>query len=250
MGRVEPAKVRLPHPEQVRGWKSQSGDQLPVADQLQSGDAETQNMLNDSIGMNTGLPKLLGVDEAVAARMGELRAPHIAPLTAFVEELRAEAGSGAQVPYFDPWDGGIEATALFLLEAPGRKAVLSGFVSRDNPDETAKNFFELNVEAGIDRKKTVVWNAVPWYIGDGQKIRAATPKDLEAGLRPLPRLLALLPSVDTVVLVGRKAQKAARQFDSGMYRIFTCPHPSPMFVNRSPGNRGKILDVLRQVGLQ
>lgn len=117
------------------------------------------------------------------------------------------------------------------------------------PGETAKNFFELNVEAGIDRKKTVVWNAVPWYIGDGQKIRAATPKDLDAGLRPLPRLLALLPGVDTVVLVGRKAQKAARQFDRGRYAIFTCPHPSPMFVNRSAGNRGRILDALRQVGL-
>ena len=156
----------------------------------------------------------------------------------------------APVPYFDPWDGGVEATTLFLLEAPGPKAVHSGFVSRNNPDETAKNFFELNIEAGIDRKRTVIWNAVPWYIGDGRKIRAATPKDLADGLRPLPRLLALLPKLREIVLVGRKAEKAAAQLDRNSYAVFTCPHPSPMFVNNAPGNRGKILAVLRQLVVQ
>lgn len=137
-------------------------------------------MLNDNIGMNACLPKLLGVEEAVAARMGELRAPHIAPLTAFVEELRAEAGSGAQVPYFDPWDGGIEATTLFLLEAPGRMAVFSRFVSRDNPDETAKNFFELNVEAGIDRKR--LCHRYLWKYTDGreeQGVRGFQPASVD-----------------------------------------------------------------------
>ena len=41
-----------------------------------------------------------------------------------------------------------DAAILYLLEAPGRRAIESGFVSRDNPDETAKNFFLLNIEAG------------------------------------------------------------------------------------------------------
>ncbi|MEQ1795399.1 MAG: uracil-DNA glycosylase [Nitrospira sp.] len=200
--------------------------------------------------MSTDRPKLLGDATAVAVRMKELRAPHIAPLTSFVEDLRAEAGPGAEVPYFDPWDGGVEATTLFLLEAPGAKAVHSGFVSRNNPDETAKNFFELNVEAGINRKRTVIWNAVPWYIGNGRKIRAATPKDLTDGLKPLPRLLALLPNLREIVLVGRKAEKAAAQLDRSSYAVFTCPHPSPMFVNHAPGNRGKILAVLRQLVVQ
>ena len=200
--------------------------------------------------MSTDRPKLLGEAAAIAARMEELHAPHIAPLTAFVEELRVEVGSGAEVPYFDPWDGGVEATALFLLEAPGSRAVRSGFVSRNNPDETAKNFHELSAEAGIDRKKTVIWNAVPWYIGDGQKIRAATPKDLADGLRPLPRLLALLPKLRAVVLVGRKAEKAAVHLDRSRYTIFTCSHPSPMFVNNAPENRGKILAVLKQLAVQ
>lgn len=200
--------------------------------------------------MDIDRPKLLEDATAVAERMSELHAPHIAPLTTFVEELRAEAGPGAQVPYFDPWDGGIAATTLFLLEAPGSRAVRSGFVSRNNPDETAKNFFELNVEAGIDRKKTVVWNVVPWYVGDGRKIRAASPKDIEGGLMPLARLLGLLPRLNTVVLVGRKAEKAGRLLDLERYAVFTCPHPSPMFVNNAPGNREKVLSALRQLVAQ
>lgn len=207
-------------------------------------------MLDDKNAMNTDRPKLLGDAAAVAARLKEIHAPHIAHLTAFVEALRVEAGPGAQVPYFDPWDGGVGATTLFLLEAPGSRAVRSGFVSRNNPDETAKNFYELCIEAGIDRKKTIIWNAVPWYIGDGKKIRAATSKDLVDGLEPLARLLVLLPKLRVVVLVGRKAQKAAAQFDQNRYTLFICPHPSPMFVNNAPGNRGKILDVLRGLVVQ
>ena len=197
--------------------------------------------------MLTDAPKLLANPLAKEERMRLLREPHIAPLTQYVETLRLEAGPGAGIPYFDPWDGGIEAEALFLLEAPGAKAVASGFISRNNNDETAKNMFELCREAGLDRKASVLWNAVPWYIGTGSKIRAATPADLEAGLKPLPRLLALLPKVKTVVLVGRKAERARPQINGNKYRVFASPHPSPLFVNNAPGNREKILSIFHQV---
>ena len=120
-------------------------------------------------------PKLLADAAARLSRSEQLGQPHVAPLTAFVAELRAERGISANIPDFDPWDGGTEAELLFLLEAPGARAVASGFVSRNNPDETAKNFFELNREAGIPRRRTVIWNVVPWYIGTGTKIRPAKP---------------------------------------------------------------------------
>lgn len=197
--------------------------------------------------MLTDTPKLLGDVRAKSERIQLLGSPHIAPLTNYVKQLRLEVGPGAGIPYFDPWDGGIEAEALFLLEAPGAKAISSGFISRNNPDETAKNMFELCHEAGLDRKATVLWNVVPWYIGTGSKIRAATPTDLEAGLKPLPRLLELLPKVKVVVLMGRKAERARPQINGIKYRVFTSPHPSPLFVNNAPGNREKILSVFRQV---
>lgn len=197
--------------------------------------------------MLTDTPKLLGDARAISERMQLLRDPHIAPLTDYVERLRLEAGPGAVIPYFDPWDGGIEAEVLFLLEAPGAKAVRSGLVSRNNPDETAKNIFELCHEAGLHRKSMALWNVVPWYIGTGSKIRAATPADLEAGLKPLPRLLELLPRVRTVVLVGRKAERAQPHINEVRYRVFTSPHPSPLFVNNAPGNRERLLSAFRQV---
>lgn len=192
-------------------------------------------------------PKLLGEPKAVADRRQSVHEPHISPLTDYVETLRSEAGDGADIPYFDPWDGGIDATVLFLLEAPGAKAVASGFISRNNPDETAKNMFELCRDAGLGRKESILWNIVPWYIGNGNKIRAATPADLEAGVRPLPRLLELLPKLRTIVLLGRKAERAQRLFDTERYQVFISPHPSPLFVNNAPGNRDKILGVFREV---
>lgn len=193
-------------------------------------------------------PKLLGDAEARLARRAQLADPHVVPLTAFVKALRNEAGSEAAIPDFDPWDGGVTAELLYLLEAPGAKAVLSGFVSRNNPDETAKNFFELNRAAGIPRERTIVWNIVPWYIGTGHRIRAAGRPDIEAGLPALSRLLALLPKLKIVVLVGRKAERGGHlvsRLRPGV-RLFQSPHPSPMFINNAPENRDRMLSVLRE----
>jgi hypothetical protein len=41
---------------------------------------------------------------------------------------------------------------LFVLEAPGPQAVRSGFMSRNNPDETAKNWFDPSRDTGINRR--------------------------------------------------------------------------------------------------
>jgi len=197
--------------------------------------------------MFTDAPKLLGIPQAKAEREAQLWKPHIAPLTEYVHQLRAEAGPGVEIPYFDPMDGGVDAQVLFLLEAPGAKAIGSGFVSRNNPDETARNMFEISRDAGLSRHATVLWNVVPWYIGTGRRIRAASPADLVAGLKPLPRLLDLLPKLNTVVLVGRKAESARPQLPAGRYRVFVSPHTSPLFVNNAPGNRDRILSVFQQV---
>ncbi len=194
-------------------------------------------------------PKLLGGLAARVARQTELRDPHIAPLTAFVDALRVQMGSNYRIPYFDPWDGGVAAEVLYLLEAPGAKAVVSGFISRNNPDESAKNFFELNQQSGIPRKRTITWNVVPWYIGSGSRIRPANSGDIEEGIQLLNSLLALLPRLRAIVLIGRKAQRGSIHIARlrPNIRLFRSPHPSPLFVNNSPLNREKILVVLREV---
>jgi hypothetical protein len=193
-------------------------------------------------------PKLLGKPEAREARLHQIREPHVAPLTRFVENLR-RVFPGRDIPYFDPWDGGIRAEVLFLQEAPGPKAVISGFVSRNNPDETAKNIFEISIEAGLDRKRTVRWNVVPWYIGTGTKIRAARTSDVRDGVGPLFELLPLLLDLRGVVLMGRKAELIASELSARRLdlRVFKSPHASPLYCNRAPGNRDRILCVFREV---
>ena len=194
-------------------------------------------------------PKSLGSASVREARLAAIEEPHVAPLTAFVRQLRAEMGPSHVIPYFDPLDGGTCASILFLLEAPGPRAIEVGFVSRNNPDETAKNFLLLNHEAGIDRKLTVTWNIVPWYIGSGARIRPARSQDISAGASSLGRLLTLLPSVQTVVLLGGAASRAKGLLQAlrPTASVMEMPHPSPMFVNRSAGNRDRLLSALHVV---
>ncbi|WAK04460.1 uracil-DNA glycosylase [Methylobacter sp. YRD-M1] len=194
-------------------------------------------------------PKLLGNSKALDARLMQIEEIHIAPLTNFVRELQERMGREVSIPYFDPWDGSVETEVLYLLEAPGPKAVNSGFISRNNPDETAKNFFELNRDAGIHRRRTVIWNIVPWYIGNGSRIRAAKSEDIAQGRDSLVHLFEHLPKLRAVVLVGAKAQKVEKELTqlNSSLAVFSCPHPSPMFVNRSPGNRNIILEKLKAI---
>jgi uracil-DNA glycosylase len=182
------------------------------------------------------MPKSLENTATRSTRLSLLSEAHIAPLTAFVAVIRREMGSEYQLPEFDPMDGGTQAECLFLLEAPGPKAIVTGFVSRNNPDETAKNFFELNQAVGLTRNRTVSWNVVPWYVGNGTQIRPVDAKDLTRSLPYISKLLNLLPRLRLVVLVGKKAARTEpliAQLNPSL-QILKTPHPSPSFVNRSP----------------
>ena len=101
-------------------------------------------------------------------------------LNQFVDKIRNDQGLSNEVPYFDPKNGNENARFLFVLEAPGPKAVETRFISFDNPDQTAKNFKEQLEEAGINRSEIAIWNIVPWYLGNSEKtkIRAAKSRDI------------------------------------------------------------------------
>lgn len=163
--------------------------------------------------------------------------------------MREAKGPAYEIPDFDPLDGGVDAEVLFLLEAPGPKARDSGFISRNNADETAKNFFLLNEEAGIDRRRTAIWNSVPWYIGSGTKIRSAKRDDVLEANEWLEQLLTMLHKLRFVVFVGQKALHAMQVVRSSRpdVDVLAMPHPSPMFINRAPGNRSRILIALKEL---
>jgi len=194
-------------------------------------------------------PKTLASEAERAARYALLSQPHVQDLAHLVKRIREAKGPDYKIPDFDPLDGGVEARVLFLLEAPGPKAVASGFISRNNPDETAKNFFLLNEEAGIDRRDTATWNAVPWYIGSGTKIRPAKRDDVREADTWLSELLVTLHRLRFVVFVGQKALHARDVVRRSRpdIDVMAMPHPSPMFINRTPDNRNRILSVLQEL---
>jgi uracil-DNA glycosylase len=176
-----------------------------------------------------------------------LKADHIAPLTEYVKQLRTSFGYGQEIPYFDPHDGGIKASLLFLLEAPGPKAVVSGFVSRDNPDPTARNMTQLLAESGVPRRETVSWNIVPWYVGSDGRIRPVNQQEINAGISSLKFLRPLLPNIRVVVLIGRKAQQARLAIEELFQTpVLDCPHPSQRVLNVWPQKREEIKSVFRQ----
>ncbi len=176
-----------------------------------------------------------------------LREPHVAPLTKYVEDLRVQRPD-ADIPWFDPTEAGVRARVLILLEAPGPRAVASGFISPDNGDPTAENMWKLLPEAGIDRGQEVVtWNVVPWHIGDGNRIRGAKVRDLDEARSTLGQLLGLLPQVRIVVLLGKRARQAwARHGLGAELKVLCAPHPSARNLRLRPDARGQILEALRK----
>jgi uracil-DNA glycosylase len=187
---------------------------------------------------NQDTPKSLRDPAAREARRRRLREKHVAPLAAYVERLRISTSKGKLIPYFDPLDGGTRARCLFVFEAPGPKAVQSGFISRNNPDESAKNMFNFSKKVGLARKLTASWNIVTWYVGERGRINPARAQEISEGRSHLLKVIRLFPRLRVVVMGGKKAEKAwddlERSFPS--LHLFAMPHPSPQFVNRGPGN--------------
>ena len=194
-------------------------------------------------------PKSLGLAHIRESRLCEVNNPDTAILTQFVLKMRSELGDKFSIPYFDPFDGAKNAACLFLLEAPGGKAKMSGFISRDNPDETAKNIFELCMSADLPRKSTIIWNIVPWYVGDSDKIRPVTIKDIKQAEPYLVELLTHLPQLKSIILFGRKSQKAFKTLSkiAPHFEIYHCWHPSPLSLNGHPERREHTLQTLKKI---
>ena len=168
-------------------------------------------------------PRALRDPAEVARRRAMLGAAHMAPLADLARSLRAEGLPGDRVPDLDPLDGGTEARLLLLLEKPGPGAARSGFVSRDNDDQTAEATWHFLDAAGLARADVVLWNTVPWWNGT---IRF-TAAERARGLATLPRLLDLLPSLRAAVCVGRQAERARPLLEARGLHVLASAHPSP-----------------------
>lgn len=189
-------------------------------------------------------PKSLAHPGEVQRRRAVAGLPHLVALAPLLAHLRAAHG---EVPDPDPLDGGAAARLLLLLETPGPRIRRTGFVSRDNPAETAANLFRFLREAGIARRDTLIWNAVPWVIhAPGALNRAPRRSEVAAGLAELPALIEALPALCCAVLAGRVAAGAAPLLRRvrPLLPVWLMPHPSPTYLCTSPAHPARIRAVL------
>jgi uracil-DNA glycosylase len=108
-------------------------------------------------------------------RDARLDETHVRPLMDIVRGLRSR---GLSVPNVDPDDGGVKARALFFLETPGPRAVGTFYVSRSNPDPSARNMGKALDFAGFARSDVLIWNVVPHCVSTVDRNKNATAKQI------------------------------------------------------------------------
>ncbi|MEV4757728.1 uracil-DNA glycosylase [Micromonospora sp. NPDC049559] len=166
--------------------------------------------------------------EVVKGKLARLDEPHVAPITRLVEQIRVLVGT--DVPYVDPTLGGVDAEVLFLFESPARTAVRSALLSPDDDDPAAANVWEFYRASGLDRRRCVHWNAVPWPLGADRKSRHAERNDIEQALPWLSRFVDLLPRLRLVVALGDAARQALALYllreDARLVPWLAVAHPS------------------------
>jgi Uracil DNA glycosylase superfamily len=180
----------------------------------------------------------------------DLRAPHVAPVNALVDELINPAGRG-WVPYVAPLYGGVNSRVLNIHRDPGPKTHSqhggSGFLCTENDDASAERFATLLDSAGIAVSETLSWNAYPWYIN-----RSPRAAELEAGVEPLRQLLGLLARLRVVMLHGGSARdgwrRLARRHPGLVLRLEVVPtyHTSNQAFIGPPEVRAARMTALRE----
>lgn len=199
-------------------------------------------------------PRSLGIANVLQERLAMCHtSPTAEPLTEWVEKLitsRSNASLNAEIPTFDPAEAGTEAQVLLLMEAPGPMTNAqnnrpgSGFISSDNNDATAENLWRARQNAGLI-DGTLLWNAVPWYLGPANK--KPTIADLRDGANPVRELVSMLPKLHTVVTLGVFPTKGWTRFGrpnlGAALRTIETWHPSQLAMNQ-PGKRDHLVAAL------
>jgi hypothetical protein len=178
---------------------------------LEAAEQTARDLISDTTGQQ---PDEFGVAVVRSMAVGEFARTqvqghmerHVAPINAFVEQLRLQKPE-LHVPWVAPFHGGVDARLLMLLRDPGPMADAdkgSGFLCAQNDDPSAENHTVLFARAGINPRDVLPWNSYPWYVN-----RAATGKDeLAEGVAALRELLDLLPQLEIVMLAGVQARQS------------------------------------------
>lgn len=119
------------------------------------------------------------------------------------------------IPKFEPSNGNEGARLLFVLERPGPKSVGttqaggSGVISQYNNDPSAKTMRALLELSGLQSDDICLTNIVPHVRSERAKVsnERVTRDEIFMGVSRLIEVIDAMPNLETVILVGTKAQK-------------------------------------------
>lgn len=199
----------------------------------------------DPIQLATNMGNINGRNadrRVVADKMSRIRSPHVQPINDLADRIALTEGFGkGEVPYVDPDTGGIDARMLVLLDNPSTKAESgsgSGLLSLDNDDRTARNCREAYQRHGVQISDVVHWNVVPFPVA-GVKNGGSTPAERVRGVPWTREVVALLPRLEIVLLLGAAARDGWRRAGIAREGLYvpagSIPHCSMRGLNTAGG---------------
>jgi uracil-DNA glycosylase len=171
----------------------------------------------------------------------------IGRLNRWVDDVRAETGE--QIPYFDPAAARLGTQVLMLFQDPSEVAETgSGFISRHNNDQTARNAYLAADAAGLSYDICLHWNVIPWWVDNPAKPRRTLSAEAVRARPYLKAVLELLEPAPSVIIVSggaaRHAWKALTRAGNLPQlhgaRVLHCPHPSPLSYPKVDKTTGRL----------
>jgi hypothetical protein len=129
----------------------------------------------------------------------------VADINHLIDELR-EQKPGTEVPYVDPIHNADECRIVSLYSNIGH-ASDTGFIWPGDQEATTR-MLGLQWQLGLRPDYVMPWNVHPWFV-PGEANGKLTPNQISAGLKPLLRMLALVPRASVLVAHGTEAQRLA-----------------------------------------
>jgi hypothetical protein len=133
--------------------------------------------------------------------------PHIAEVTGLCDSLK-EQKPGSEVLYVDPAHS-VDECRIISLFSNTRTTEGSGFIVPGDADATAR-MVGMQWQLGLRPELMMPWNVYPWIEPDGEPGKL-TPANITEGLKPLLRLLAIVPRTSVLVAHGNEAHRLADQ---------------------------------------
>ncbi|CEA08619.1 hypothetical protein BN1051_01975 [Arthrobacter saudimassiliensis] len=135
--------------------------------------------------------------------------PNVAAVNELCDALK-ELKPGSEVPYVDPMHDIDECRIISLFSNNGGEPDPSGFIT-PGQGEAATRLLGVHWKAGLHPRYVMPWNTYPWFL-PGQDDAKLTKEQVAEGLKPLLRLLAIVPRASAIVAHGAEAQRLAAAF--------------------------------------